>query len=133
MELIQQLMKQLGISEEQAKGGLGAVLNVAKAKLGSDFSQVSSLVPGAEDVMKGAPNAPEAGASEPAGGGLMGMIGGMLGVKGLGDLAGLYAAFTKLGIDAATIGKFIQTILAFVESQGGGAVKTLLEKVLTQK
>ena len=138
MELVHQLMKQFGIDEAQAKGGIGAILNLAKEKLGTDFSHVSALVPGADDMMKTAPGAPGAPASSApeAGGGLMGMIGavgGMLGVKNVQDIAKLYENFQKLGLNTAQITGFIQTILAFVEKQGGGTVKLLLEKVLTQK
>ena len=47
MELIQQLISNLGINEEQAKGGAGLLFNLAKEKLDSgDFQQLADKVPG---------------------------------------------------------------------------------------
>ena len=38
MDLIQQLMQQVGVSQDQAEGGVGLLLNTAKDKLsGGDF------------------------------------------------------------------------------------------------
>jgi hypothetical protein len=45
-------------------------------------------------------------------------------------LAGLAGGFSKLGLDSGMIGKFLPIILSFVQSKGGGGVKTILEKVL---
>jgi hypothetical protein len=47
MELIQQLIGNLGINEEQAKGGAGLLFNLAKEKLGAgDFQQLADKIPG---------------------------------------------------------------------------------------
>jgi hypothetical protein len=59
MELIEQLVSQLGVNEDQAKGGTGLLLNLAKDKLsGADFGQVSNLIPGADSLMGDAPIVP---------------------------------------------------------------------------
>ena len=71
-----------------------------------------------------------------AGGGLLGMLGGMASKMGLGDLgklAELAAQFKKLGLDLETVQKFVKVVLTFVESKGGTVVKDLLNKVLTTK
>jgi hypothetical protein len=131
MELIQQLIGNLGINEGQAKGGAGLLFNLAKEKLDAgEFQQIANAVPGMTDLLKAAP--------EP-GGGMMGALGSMasafgggLGGKmeGLGNLANLAGGFSQLGLSADMIGKFVPVVLSFVQSQGGESLKGLLEKVL---
>jgi hypothetical protein len=126
MELVDQLVKNLGISEEAAKGGSGLIFNLAKEKLGAgDFGKVAGALPGIGDLMKSAPES----------GGLLGGIGklasGLGGGAGqLGNLASLAGGFSKLGLDSGMIGKFIPIILAFAQSKGGDVVKSLLQKAL---
>lgn len=131
MELIQQLISNLGINEEQAKGGAGLLFNLAKEKLGSgEFQQIAGKVPGVTDLLKAAPE---------SGGGMMGALGSMAstfggGVGGkmeeLGNLAKLAGGFSQLGLSTDMIGKFVPIVLSFVQSQGGDSLKGLLEKVL---
>lgn len=125
MELLNSLVSQLGISEEQAKGGAGLLFKMVKEKLGADeFSQVQDAVPEANDMISAAPE---------SGGGIAGMIGGLaskLGGGQLGDLASLAAGFKDLKLDSSMIAKFIPLILSFVQEKGGDTVKALLEKVM---
>ena len=126
MELLQMLSSQLGITEEQAKGGSGLLFKMAKEKLGSDeFSKVASSVPGLDDLIS---SAPESGGIAGALGGLASSLGG--GAGQLGNLAGLAGGFKNLNLDASLVGKFIPVILSFVQSKGGDSVKSILERVL---
>jgi hypothetical protein len=126
MELIEQLVKNLGVSEEAAKGGSGLIFKMAQEKLGSgDFSKVANALPGIDGLMKSAPES----------GGVLGGIGklasGLGGGAGqLGNLASLAGGFSKLGLDSGMIGKFIPIILSFAQSKGGDAVMKLLQKAL---
>jgi hypothetical protein len=126
MELLQMLTQQLGVSEDQAKGGTGLLLKLAKEKLGAgEFSQVKSAVPAADDLI----------ASAPKPGGLGGALGGLAsafggGIGQLGNLAALAEGFKGLNMDSGMVGKFIPIVLSFVQAKGGGGVKDLLEKVL---
>ena len=130
MELIQQLVSNLGINENQAKGGAGLLFNLAKEKLGGgEFQQLTKAVPGIGDLLKAAPE---------SGGGLMEALGGAASAFGglggkmesLGNLAQLAGGFSHLGLGADMVGKFIPIVLSFVQNQGGDAVKGLLEKAL---
>ena len=99
--------------------------------MGVDFSQVSQVVPDANTLIGKAP-----AEDKDAGGGLMGMLGGMASKMGLGDigkLAELAAQFKKLGLDMETVQKFVKVVMTFVESKGGTVVKDLLNKVLAAK
>jgi hypothetical protein len=126
MELVDQLVKNLGVSEEAAKGGSGLIFNMAKEKLGAgDFGKIASALPGITDLMKSAPES----------GGVLGGIGKLAsgfggGAGQLGNLASLAGGFSKLGLDSGMIGKFIPIILAFAQSKGGDVVKSLLQKAL---
>ncbi|MGB0910633.1 MAG: DUF2780 domain-containing protein [Nitrospirales bacterium] len=134
MELVQMLTNNLGVNEDQAKGGAGMLFNMAKEQLGAgDFQQIADKVPGIGDLMSAAP-ATDAGGD--SGGGVMGMLGGIassLGgdAGGLGSLAALAGGFSKLGLDTDMIGKFVPTVLEYVQSQGGDGIKSLLEKVIS--
>ena len=70
-ELVSQLVSQLGINEEQAKGGAGMLFKLAQEKLsGGDFSQIADALPGVTEMINSAP--------ETSGGGMASMIGGAL-------------------------------------------------------
>lgn len=123
MELIDQLTKNLGVSETQAKGGAGLLFKLAKNKLGgADFSKVSEAVPGVNNLINAAPA---------TGGGALGVLGKLIpGIGGkVGSLAGLAGGFSKLGLNSSMIGKFVPIILSFVQSKGGDGAKGILEKV----
>lgn len=127
MSLVNQLVEQLGVTEEQARGGAGMLFNLAKEKLGGgEFSQLSEAVPGIEEL---AGNAPQAGGM----GGMMDKLGGMLGGKAesMGQLAGLADGFSQLGLSKDMIGEFVPAVLSYVQEQGGDNVRSILEKVIS--
>jgi len=124
VELIKMITSQLGVTEEQAKGGAGLLLSLAKGKLGEqDFAKIAKTVPGADDLLSQIPS-----------GGIGGMLGGLAkkvtGGGGLADLASLAGGFKKLGLESDMVGKFVPIVVSFVQSRGGDAVKGLLEKAL---
>jgi hypothetical protein len=127
VELIDLLTKNLGISEVQATGGAGLLFKQAQEKLGgADFAQISAAVPGAQDLINAAPA---------AGGGVLGDLGKMAsgfggGLGGLSSIASVAGGFSKLGLNAGMIEKFVPVILSFVESKGGAGLKSILEKAL---
>jgi hypothetical protein len=129
MELISQLVESLGISEEQATGGAGALFNMAKSALGEgDFSQITDAIP---DVSSLLDSAPEAG-----GGGLLGAVGSMASSLGIGGdkvsgLASLAGNFSNLDMDAGMIGKCGPVVLNYVKSMGGDTVSSLLENIFS--
>ena len=124
MELLSLLTKQLGVTDEQAKGGAGLIFDHAKGELGdADFGKVTDAIPGIGSLLSSA-----------SGGGGGGMLGGALsslgGSGGGGGLASLISGFSGLGLDGSMVGKFIPIILSFVQSKGGDTVKNLLAGVL---
>lgn len=126
MELVQMLMSQLGVNEEQAKGGSGLLLKMAKEKLDSgEFSQIAGAIPGVDSLISAAP---EAGGAAGGIGGLLSSLGG--GAAKLGGLASLAGGFKNLNLGSDMVGKFIPVVIDFVRSKGGDGVSKILESVL---
>jgi len=126
MELVQMLTSQLGITDEQARGGAGLLFNAAKEKLsGEEFAQVSTAVPQMDELMAAAPTA----------GGLTAAVGSLassLGVGGQwGNLAGVASGFKSLNLDPQMVSRFVPIVLSFVQAKGGESARAILERALT--
>lgn len=123
-KLIGSLVDNLGVTEDQATGGSGAVFKEAKNNMSpGDYSQLLKSVPGIDSLVDKAPDAD---------GGLAGkassLFGGSSGsVKGLGALTD---SFSKLGLSPDMVNKFVPAILDFVQSEGGQQAMTLLKNAL---
>ncbi len=106
--MVSSLMEKLGLSSNQAIGGLGSLLSLAKGTLSSDqFKQLASVIPSADKYM----------------GALEG-----LGITGsdIKDAAGLQSAFSKLGMNQEQASGFVPTVSDLVGEMGGDSVKGLL-------
>ena len=117
--LLNTLGSELKITPEQAIGGAGAMLGLAKNRLSEpQFSELSKSVPGLDQI-----------AGNSAIGGLNG-LGGLLGggsdknalLDGLlgnfKDTNDLNNAFSALGMDSGMIGQFAPIILQYLGQQG---------------
>jgi hypothetical protein len=140
--LVQALTSQLGISQPQARGGTGALFNLAQQRMAPDqFGQVQSAVPGIGDLMQNAPalggqSAGSQGAGA-QGGGLGGLAGGALGgmtgdnsAGGLGSLAPLVSSFSSLGLSPDMVSKFLPVVMQYLNSSGGSGAAGLLQGAL---
>lgn len=115
--LLASLGSQLNVSGEQAVGGTGAMLELAKNRLSSaDYSQLTQNVPALETLSN-------------AGG--LGALSGLLGQSGqsgkldkaLGNVQNtndLNNAFGALGMDASMVTQFAPVILKYLGDQGVG-------------
>ncbi len=119
-ELINLLTDELKITDDQAKGGAGALFNYAKENLSSDdFEKVSGAVPDMAGYLGAIPDL--------GGGGNLGMMG-----KATQTLTGMPAvtkAFEKLGLSQEMVGMFTPLLTKYVDDKGGKAVGDLLRKV----
>jgi hypothetical protein len=120
-DLIKKLTKDLGVSREQARGGLVALLRTGQQNLSrADFAEFLTDMPGAEKLLKSAP--PPSTLSSLAGG-----LGSLLGGRSsAGRWAGLAATFTELGVDLDTAKKFGPIVIDFMREHGG---ENLVDKV----
>lgn len=122
-DLVSLLTSELGVTKDQAQGGAGAIFDFAKGKLSADdFSKIADAVPNMDSLLKAAPA---------AGGGLTKKLGSLTGGgSSLGGLASLAGSFSKLGLNADMVSKFVPQILSFVESSGGQGVMKVLQGIL---
>jgi hypothetical protein len=110
--LMGKLTKSLGVTQDQAEGGVGSILTLAQEKLAKgDFDKIAALIPGASGYLDKAKS--------------LGAVAGPL-LNG----TGLNGALGKLGIDAATAAKFIPTVTKFVSKAGGSKLGGLLTNAL---
>lgn len=110
--LMGMLTSQLGVTDNQAKGGVGSLLTLAKEKLpAADFTKVANVVPGASKYMELAKT--------------LGAVAGPL-----KNVAGLNGALGKLGMSTDTIAKFIPAVTNFMGKTGGSTVSNLMATVL---
>jgi hypothetical protein len=126
--LLNALGTQLNVTPQQAVGGTGALLGLAKNKLTTnDYSQLSQSVPGL-DQLSGTKALGSLG-------GLGGMLGGSSGgnsainsalgnVQSMGDVN---KAFNAMGMDSNMVGQFVPVILQYLGQQGasGSALSAL--------
>ena len=106
------LSKNLGVSQNQAEGGVGSMLKLAQEKLSAgDFDMVAKAVPGAQKYLD---KAKSLGAYTGA-------------VK---NTAGLNGALSKLGIPPETAARFVPAVTNYVGKIGGSKVGALLKSAL---
>jgi hypothetical protein len=111
--LLGTLTSQLGVSEDQARGGLGSYLTLLQEKLAKgDFDKIASLVPGASGYLESAKK--------------LGAVTGPL-----NNLQGLNGALGKLGMNADTVAKFTPTVTQYLGKLGGPTVQKMLAGALT--
>jgi hypothetical protein len=123
-DLLDVLTSQLNVTPEQAIGGAGAMLGLAKNQLSAtDYSQLAKSVPGL-DILSGV--------------GQLGALSGLLGSSGqsaglqnaLGNVkntSDLDSAFGALGMDDSMVGLFAPVLLKYLGDQGLGG--SLLENL----
>ncbi len=126
MEITNIRTARLGISEEQARGTAGLWFPLAKQHWGSgDDAQIPAKIPGIKNLAESAPGSGMLGSAR---NGLSAARGS--GSNGPGNLAGVAAGFSQLGLDAGMIGKFSPVILRVIETKSGNNAKEMLADVL---
>ena len=118
--------EQLGVTEQQAQGGLGTLFSVAQSTLGdADFQQLSEHVPEMVSLLGAAPEVSERAKGISS---LVTEAGKYGDVLKSGNEA--YAQFKTLGLDAAQIPQYIEVTNQFLKKQGGTDIASLFSKGL---
>ncbi len=124
MDLIQEIIKVVGVNEAQAKGGAGLLFKMAQDKLpGAEFTNLTKALPQIPDLIKSIPS---------SGGGLMGALSSLGGGK-LGDLAGMAGSLSALKLDPMILKKFIPVILDLVKQKAGPELSSALSSLMSVK
>lgn len=124
--LTSMITSQLGVTEAQAKGGLGTLFGLAKSNLDSrEFSQLGSAIPNMDTLLAAAPAVSEEAA------GLTSLMGsaGKYG-KALQGATRAYSQFQELGIGVEQIPQYVAVTNEFLKGQGSDDAMTLLQKGL---
>ena len=134
--LLPYLTSELNVTETQAQGGMGSLLQVAQGALSSgEFNQLSQGIPGMETLLAAAP---VLGSKSAGGNALTGMLanaGGM--AAGLGSMGKLTQRFEALGLSPDMIVQFATIAIDYFSNTGAGAGEganntgALLEKGLS--
>jgi hypothetical protein len=112
------LATSLNVSDQQAQGGMGALLGLAQSSLPvSDFSTLAELVPNVDGVLAAAPAVESADVG--ALGGLMASAGNY--GKAAQGVKTVYEQFSTLGLSAAHIPQYISVATQYFQSEGGQA------------
>ena len=126
--LVDTLVKQLGVTSEQAQGGSGALFDVAKNNMSdSDFSQISQAIPGMDGILAAAPKSE----SDSATGSLLSGIAAASGNSTLTDATSLVNAFQQLDLSGDMVGQFTPVIIDYVKQSGGEHLANILQAALT--
>jgi len=103
-QLLGLLENQLGVTETQAMGGTGALLQLAKSQLGSDtISSLTSNASGLSSLL----------------GGDNSLTGSML--SNISSMTEVTSAFSALGMDSSMIQQFVPIVMSFLGDQGVGS------------
>ncbi len=124
------LMKKTGVSQVQAAGGAGALLQLAKSKMQADaFSKLEQSVPGVQGLLGAVPAVQQPSAL----GGLAGRLSSMTGGAGgaAGNVVSLVSAFQQQGMSPQMIQQFIPVVVDYVKNSGGNALAGSLSAALT--
>ncbi len=127
MDLVNHLSQQLGISQQQALGGAGAIFQAAQTGMEPQaFSTLSQSVPGISEMLNAAP-----AVSNPLGG-IGGGVSSMLGKTGttLNSAASLATSFQQLDLSPDMVGQFVPIVTDYVQNTSGQITADLLRSAL---
>ncbi len=123
-DLMELLVREIGVSPQQAQGGAALLFKAARDKLGAQqFGTLLGKVPGIESLISQAP----------AAGGLGKLFGGLAAAVGGGNtaiLAELVGGFGKLGLTQEHAQRFVPVVLDYLRGRIGAQDAAVLEKTL---
>jgi hypothetical protein len=117
------LVSQLGVTQQQALGGAGAIFQVAKDNMAQQaFTTLSQSTPGINDMLAAAPQAsqPISGATS-----VLGSMG-----NTVNSMTTLASSFQQLNLSPSMVNQFIPVILDYVRNTSGQMTASLLESAL---
>ncbi len=121
------LVKKLGISSEQARGGAGALFQLVKGKLDAgQFAELSKTVPEMDGLLSAAPKQAEIlGGSAEGASSALGEAN-----NPYGNLAGLASAFKLLNLSPDMADEFVPVVVDYVRAKGGALTANMLQSAL---
>ena len=115
-DFIKGIMDAASVNKDQAKGGAGALFEMAKENMGkNDFGKISEVIPDMGGLLASVPK---------VGGGSSSLLGSA--ATQLTGMPKVLAVFDKLGISRDKVELFTPFIVNYVEKKGGKALSSLL-------
>ncbi len=126
-ELVGLLVKQLGVSEQQATGGAGAVFKSAQGSLEpNDYATLTTAMPEISGYVAKAPEVKKKSS------GWMSSASSLMGDSGkkAENASTLLDSFESLGMDGDMLAQFTPIIMDYVKKKGGDICVSLLQSAL---
>ncbi len=130
--LVPQLTSTLSISDEQATGGLGSIMQYAKSTLSnSEEQQLASSIPGLDSILAAAPALAGSKGGLSSALGHIGALGSSVGdvAKAAGGISLVQQQFEALGLSPEMIGQIAQMAMQYFSSNDA-ATSNLLSQAL---
>lgn len=128
--MINQVTGALDVNTEQATGGIASLVNYAKTNLSSsDFSQLSTSLPGVSGILSKVPNISQVGSAQGLGGLLDTAAEYSDSVKSINDVK---KQFEALGLKPEMITQFISQAQSYLDTEQGQQAKELLSQGLAK-
>jgi len=125
--LVDTLVKQLGVSKDQAQGGAGALFQTAKGNMTeSAFGQVSESVPGMDGILAATPKPKPASSTA----NLLTGLANASGNSTLTQAASLVSMFEQLDMSKGMVSQFTPIVVDYVKENGGEVTANLLKTAL---
>jgi hypothetical protein len=126
--LLATLTDQLGVTDSQAEGGLGSLMQLAQSNLSTqDFSQISSSIPNMDSLLAAVPEIDSSSASGVTN--LLANSGDL--ASSLGGLSLLTEQFEALGLSSDMVSQFANIAISYFSEGGDSTVSDLLQKGLS--
>ncbi len=121
-DLVGLLSSQLGVTQDQALGGGGAIFQYMKDQVTPEqFSDIAAGVPNLSEFLNAVP---AVSGRAPGVGGALSMLGGE--GSGLSKLVGLNEAFSSLGLNTEMVQQFVPIMSTYFKSSGSQTAASLL-------
>ncbi|MCW8996368.1 MAG: DUF2780 domain-containing protein [Psychromonas sp.] len=126
--LLPTLTRQLGVTDSQAAGGMGSLMQLAKGSLSSDeFSQLSAGVPNMSTLLAAVPASNSEGGAALSD--MLSSAGGL--ASSIGGVAQLTQQFEALGLSSDMIAQFANIAISYFSQNGNTNTGELLQKGLS--
>lgn len=127
--MLEALTENLGVSSEQAEGGLASIMNYVKNNVSSEsFGDLSASLPGLDQVLNSVPDIKELGSSD----GISKLLSKASeysdSLKGINELK---QQFEALGLKPEMITDFIEQAKAYLDTEQGQEAKKVLSESLS--
>lgn len=127
-ELTNLLVQRLGVTPQQAMGGAGALLQIAKTRMNPEaFAKLSTQIPDVQQLLLAVPALkPQSGL-----GGLAGKLGGLAGNSSIGTALTAVSIFQQLGMKPETMEKFVPVVVDYARGNTDDAIAGGLKAALS--